>query len=145
MGEALDIMQVATGGAGVLVAEMVKSGWELVRSTMVRFFQRGGDEVAEQELRLLDAAQARLTSTAESERASIVESLQQQLTIQLAAFLQKHPDGAADLQALIDQAEQSGDGRASINAHHNTNSQVVISGGSISGGSFTYQPPRSEK
>ncbi|MEU6405121.1 hypothetical protein [Streptomyces sp. NPDC046985] len=54
--------------------------------------------------------------------------------IQLAAFLQKHPDGAADSKALIEQAGRKSGATPGFqaNATGNTNSQVIISGDSIS-------------
>ncbi|GGU47033.1 hypothetical protein GCM10010244_85860 [Streptomyces coeruleorubidus] len=145
MGGALDIMQVAAGGAAVLVAEMAKSSWETVRQAMARLFRRGGEEAAEQELRLLDDARARLVGSAENERASVAETLQQELVIQLAAFLQKNRDAAADLQALAERTDESGEIRGRVSVHHNTGSQVLIAGHSVTAGDFTYRAPEGEK
>lgn len=145
MGDALDVMQVAEGGAAVLVAEMAKSGWETVRATMARLFRRGGEETAEQELRLLDAAQARLVGSADGDRASVAKTLEQELLIQLAAFLQKNREAAADLQALLEQSEESGHVRGRVSVHHNTGSQVLIAGHSVNAGDFTYRTGEGEK
>ncbi|WP_217207474.1 hypothetical protein [Streptomyces sp. AC550_RSS872] len=143
MGDALDIMQVAGVGAAALVTEMVKNTWESVRDSVARFFQRGGEESAEQELRLIDTARQRLVGSAEGERASVEEQLRSQLMIQLAAFLQKHPDTAQELQNLADQVQEADEGsRARTSVHGNTNSQVVIAGGAINAsGGFHYRTP----
>lgn len=145
MGDSLDIMQVAAGGAAVLVAEMAKSSWEAVRGAMARIFGRGGPETAEQELRLLDAAHERLVGTAGDERASVARTLEQQLYIQLAAFLQKKQDAAADLLALADRSDESGEVRARVSVHHNTGSQVLIAGGSVTAHDFSYGAPESRQ
>lgn len=143
MGDAVEIMQLADAGATALVAGMVKSTWETVRDATARFFQRGGGDVVEPELRLIDAARARLIETAESERASVEEKLRSELMIQLAAFLQKCPAAAGELQELVDKAQgpEAGSG-ARMSADHNTNSQVVISGGGINAsGGINYRAP----
>ncbi|MEU3533934.1 MULTISPECIES: hypothetical protein [Streptomyces] len=148
MSGALDVMQVAGSGATVLVAEMVKSGWESLREAMARLFRHGDEESAEAEaeLRLLDAARRRLVDSPASERANVAQQLRQELLIQLAAFLQKHEDAAEQLQELVKRTDsQEKTSSATLVAENNTNSQVIISGGSINtaGGSFTYQAPGS--
>ena len=145
MGDAFDVMQVAAGGAAVLVAEMAKGSWDAVRAAMARLFHRGGAETAEQELRLLDAARERLVGSEEGERPSVAQTLEQQLLIQLAAFLQKNPDAAADLQALADRSDETGEVRARVSVHHNTGSQVLIAGGSVTAHDFTYGAPEGKK
>ncbi|MFJ4870526.1 hypothetical protein [Streptomyces sp. NPDC088757] len=149
MSNALDIMQVATSGAAVFVAEMAKSGWEAVRSAIASFFRQGqgGEEAAAEELRLLDAARVRLVECPDDEREAVAEALRRELFIQLAAFLQKNPETAVDLQELVDGAEPTEGGAGSRNSvHHNTNSQVVISGGSIrAGGGIVYRAPGNGK
>ncbi|MCX4478218.1 hypothetical protein OOK44_17490 [Streptomyces cellulosae] len=145
MGDALNVMQVATGGAAVLVAEMAKSSWETVRAAMARLFRRGGEETAEQELRLLDAAHDRLVGSPDSERAGITQTLEQELMIQLAAFLQKNPDAAAELKSLVDRSDEADEVWGRVSVHHNTGSQVVIAGGSATAGDFSYGMPEGKK
>ncbi|QFQ98132.1 hypothetical protein F9278_20090 [Streptomyces phaeolivaceus] len=147
MGDALDIMQVAGLGAAALVTEMAKSTWESVRGGVARLFRRGGEESAEQELRLVDAARQRLVDSAESERGTVEERLRGELVIQLAAFLQKHPDAAQELRDLVGQFRGDGgrDG-ASTSVHHNSHSQVVISAGDINAsGGFHYRAPEQSR
>ncbi|MFI9749516.1 hypothetical protein [Streptomyces collinus] len=143
MGDALDIMQVAGVAAAALITEMARSTWESARNAVARLFQRGGEESAEQELRLIDTARQRLVGSAEDERGAVEERLRGELMIQLAAFLQKHPDAAAELQELADRVQQADGGSgARMSAHHNTNSQVVIAGGGINAsGGFHYRTP----
>ncbi|CAL9449031.1 hypothetical protein SUDANB58_02412 [Streptomyces sp. enrichment culture] len=147
MGDALDIMQVAGLGAGALVAEMAKSTWESMRVGVARLFRRGGEESAAQELRLIDSARQRLVDSSESERGSVEDRLRNELMIQLAAFLQKHPDAAQELQDLVDQVKGANDGDgARTSVHHNTDSMVVVSGGDINAsGGFHYRAPEQSR
>ncbi|GAA1708400.1 hypothetical protein GCM10009680_56590 [Streptomyces yatensis] len=143
MGDALEITQLASVGAAALVTEMAKNTWDSVRDAVAQFFRRGGEGTAEQELRLIDAARQRLVESTESERGPVEERLRNDLMIQLAAFLQKHPDAAAELQELADRVQRA-DGASDVrmSAHNNTNSQVVIAGGAISAsGGFHYRTP----
>lgn len=139
----MDIVQVAGVGAAALVTEMVRSTWESARGSVARMFRRGGEEAAEQELRLIDAARTRLVESAASERGPVEERLRTELMIQLAAFLQKHPDAARELQELADPARSTDEASgARMSAHHNTNSQIVISGGAVNaGGGIHYRAP----
>ncbi|MFH9424965.1 hypothetical protein [Streptomyces sp. NPDC017529] len=146
MGDELDLMQVAIGAAAALVADTTKQGWENVRSAMARCFRRGGGATAEQELRLLDAARQRLTGSAESERRDVAEKLEQELAIPLAAFLQKNPEAASDLQALADQSDRTDAGAGlQANVRGNTNSQVLIAGRDASAGSYINRATEGEK
>ncbi|MFB7830099.1 hypothetical protein [Streptomyces sp. NPDC056056] len=143
MADAMDIMQVATSGAAAVVAEMAKATWEPCRRAIARLFGRGGQEAAERDLQVVDEARARLTQSAESERESVAEELRQALFIQLAAFLQKYPEAAEELQQLVDGSDSADEAmRSRTSVHHNTNSQVVISGGSLhAGGDIAYRAP----
>ncbi|MFI6940364.1 hypothetical protein ACIBI4_13910 [Streptomyces sp. NPDC050418] len=142
----MGIMQLATAGAAVLVAEMAKSGWSSFREGVKRFFRRGGEESAEQELRLIDSAQTRLTESPEAERSAVVGALKQELMIQLAAFLQKNPEAAKELQALVDASDHSGTrGGAQADVRGNTSTQVVIGGRDATAGDFSYGVPEGEK
>ncbi|WP_328912737.1 MULTISPECIES: hypothetical protein [unclassified Streptomyces] len=140
LGDTLNAMQVAEAGAATLVSEMVKNTWESVRDKVSRLFRRGGEESAEQDLRVLDAARQRLIGSAESEREAVEARLRTELVIQLAAFLQKHPDAADELRELAARFQKAGEGSgARANVHHNVNSQVVIANGPISNsGGFHY-------
>lgn len=143
MGDALDIMQVAGVGAAALVTEMVRSTWDSVRGAMARILRRDGEQGAGQVLDLIDAARQQLVDIPDSERGTVEERLHRDLSIQLAAFLQRHPDAAQELQELADTvqgADEGADTRTSV--HHNTNSQVVIAGGAINAsGGFHYRAP----
>ncbi|MER7877168.1 hypothetical protein ABTY63_26990 [Streptomyces solisilvae] len=147
VGEALDIMQVAGVGAGALVTEMARSTWESMRGGVARLFRRSGEESAAQELRLIDAARQRLVDSPESERGSVEDRLRNELMIQLAAFLQKHPDAAQELQDLVDEVKGASDGDgARTNVHHNNESMVVISAGDINAsGGFHYRAPEQSR
>ncbi|MEU9324093.1 hypothetical protein AB0D91_09795 [Streptomyces canus] len=140
-------MQVAGVGAGALVTEMAKSTWESMRTAVARLFRRGGEESAAQELRLIDAARQRLVDSSESERGSVEDRLRNELMIQLAAFLQKHPDAAQELQDLVDQVKGANDGNgAQTSVHHNYESMVVVSAGDINAsGGFHYRAPEQSR
>jgi hypothetical protein len=143
MSDAVDVMALASSGANVLVAEMAKAGWEAVRSAMARLFRRGGDDAASRQLELLDVARQELMRAAGSDRAAVAERLRQQWLIQLAAVLQVFPEAVEDLRSLIAQAppEAEGDSGARLTAQGNTNSQVIMSGGSINAGDIHYGVP----
>ncbi|MFJ5179310.1 hypothetical protein ACIP68_36365 [Streptomyces griseoviridis] len=140
-------MQIAGVGAGALVTEMARSTWESMRAGVARIFRRGGEESAAQELRLIDAARQRLVDSSESERGPVEERLRTELMIQLAAFLQKHPDAAQELQGLVDQVKGTRDGDGTqTSVHHNTDSMVVISGRDINAsGGFHYRAPEQNR
>ncbi len=105
-----------------------------------RFFRQGGEESVSEELRVLDLRHATLVETPENERAAVSEELRTQVAIQLAAFLMKHPEAAAVLQALVsDRTSEEGGSAPQVTATGNTNSQVVVSNGSI--GSVSYNSP----
>ncbi|MGX1760385.1 hypothetical protein ACWIG5_26300 [Streptomyces lydicus] len=139
----LDIMQVAGVGAAALVTEMAKSTWDSVRAGVRRVLRRDGERGSAQVLQLVDAARQQLIDSPEYEREAVEERLRGELMIQLAAFLQRHPDAAAELQTLAEQTQGADNSAAArTNVHHNSNSQVVISGGSINAsGGFHYRTP----
>jgi hypothetical protein len=139
----VDIMQVADAGAAALVTEMIKSSWESFRASVSGVLRRDGEQSAARVLQLVDDAREQLVDSPADQRAPVEDRLCRELTIQLAAFLQRHPDAAAELEELAEQAGERKEGagpRASV--QHNTNSQVVISGGSINAsGGFHYRSP----
>lgn len=139
----MDIMQVAGAGAAALVAEMIKSSWGSMRTAVSRLLRRDGDQGAEQVLQVVDIARQQLIDSPEDERPAVEGRLRDELMIQLAAFLQRHPDAATELEELAEEAHGAGEGAgAQTSVHHNTNSQVVISSGSINAsGGFHYRSP----
>ncbi|MFD3739088.1 hypothetical protein [Streptomyces sp. NPDC058629] len=144
MAEVLDFIQVATSGAAAMVAEMAKASWDPFRRGIARWFgDHAGTESVEGDLQVIDEARARLTECPESERDAVAEELRQELFIQLAAFLRKHPTAAVELQELVEGSDSADEGRqARTSVHHNTNSQVVVTGGSLrAGGSIVYRGP----
>ncbi|MFI8984659.1 hypothetical protein ACIG63_06140 [Streptomyces antimycoticus] len=147
VGEALNIMQVAGVGAGALVTEMAKSTWESMRSAVARIFRRGGEESAEQDLQLIDAARQQLLDSMTAERASVEEKLRRELAMQLEVFLRKNPDAVQELQDLIDEVKGATDGDgAKTSVHHNNASMVVVSAGDINAsGGFHYRAPEQSR
>ncbi|GHI86560.1 hypothetical protein [Streptomyces xanthophaeus] len=147
MTEAFNVLEVATSGAGVLAAEMARSGWQGVRDALVAFFRGGNEGTAADELRVLDLHQVRLVETPEAERERVREEICGELFIQLKGFLAKYPDTAVDLMALVRERQRAnGEGNSGprMVAENNTNSQVVMTGNSIFGGSFTYRAEESK-
>jgi hypothetical protein len=114
---------------------------------VARLFRRGGEESAQQDLRLIDTARQRLVASSESERGYVEDRLRTELMIQLAAFPRKHPDAAQELQDLADPAKgTSDDDGARTSVHHNTESVVVVSGGDINAsGGFHYRAPEQSR
>ncbi|WP_066953404.1 hypothetical protein [Streptomyces lushanensis] len=140
MTDAFNVVEVVTSGAGVLAAEMARSGWQGVRDALVGFFRRGGDQRAREELRVLDLWHARVLDSTETDREAVLEEVRGMLAIQLAAFLQKYPDAVTELAALVRERESGTAPGAKLTAHSNSNSQVIMSAHSITGGTFTYSP-----
>ncbi|MGW1464554.1 hypothetical protein ACWCPT_09435 [Streptomyces sp. NPDC002308] len=147
MTEAFNVIEVATSGAGVLAAEMARSSWQGVRGALVSFFRGGNEATAADELRVLDLHQGRLLETSEADRERVREEICRELFIQLKGFLVKYPEMAVDLMALVHERERAS-GEASSGprmvAENNTNSQVIMTGSSIFGGSFTYRAEESK-
>ncbi|MFD9292790.1 hypothetical protein ACFWBV_31915 [Streptomyces sp. NPDC060030] len=147
MTEAFNVIEVATSGAGVLAAEMARSSWQGVRDALVSFFRGGNEGTAADELRVLDLHQTRLLETPEADREQVREEICQELFIQLKGFLAKYPDAAVDLVALV-RERQRANGEASsaprMVAENNSNSQVIMTGNSIFGGSFNYRAEESK-
>ncbi|MFJ6012423.1 hypothetical protein [Streptomyces sp. NPDC092952] len=142
MAEAFDVLEVATSGAGVLAAEMARSGWQGVRDALVAFFRGGNEGTAPDELRVVDLHHARLLETPEAERERVREEICQELVMQLRSFLAKYPGTAVDLMALVRERQRAnGEGSSGprMTAENNKNSQVIMTGQSIFGGSFTYR------
>ncbi|MEV7213419.1 hypothetical protein AB0O31_10065 [Kitasatospora cineracea] len=147
MTDGIDLFQIATSGAAAVAAEMATTGWEAFRSAIVRFLHRGGPEAAERELRVIDEARSRLMAYPEGERAAGGEELRRALFIQFAAFLQKYPEAASELQEIAAGVGEAQAGRQSrTSVHHNTNSQVVIAAGPVhlSGGMGNRRPGGAE-
>jgi hypothetical protein len=146
VGEALDIVQVADAGAAALMAEMIRTSWESFRTSISKLLHRDGAQGAEQVLQLVDTARQQLVDSPVGERAAVEERLRRELMIQLAAFLQRHPDAATELEDLAEQADVSGEARSRTSIQNNTNSQIVVSGGSISAsGGFHYRSPEVDR
>lgn len=147
MTEAFNALEVATSGAGVLAAEMARTSWETARDAMARFFRRGNEATADDEIRVLDLRQARLVGSSEAEREQVREEVVGDLFVQLKSFLDRYPEAAPALIDLVRERERSGDGGDAgprMTARGNTNSQVIMTGNSIMGGSFTYRPEESK-
>ncbi|WP_328299192.1 hypothetical protein OG389_16190 [Streptomyces sp. NBC_00435] len=144
MSEVLNVAELAATGAAALVAEMARTTWQSVRDAMARVFGWGNEEpeaVARQLLQL-DAGYELLNGTEQADQEAVANALRTTLGIQLQTFLRQHPEAAGELRALVQRSEASepgGDGGRVI-ARNNTNSQVVISGGSIIGNTLHYRP-----
>ncbi|MFD7215688.1 hypothetical protein [Streptomyces cyaneofuscatus] len=139
-----NVPELATSGATMLVAEMVRSSWEAVRGGMVGIFRHGSEARAAEEIHDLDLRHESVVQSSEEERATVEEQVRGMLSIQLAGFLQRHPSAAAELFALVDENQESTSASGTgpvMTAKGNTGSQVLMSGGSITGSvSFRGEP-----
>ncbi|MCX5124640.1 hypothetical protein [Streptomyces sp. NBC_00347] len=139
-----NVTELATSGATMLVAEMVRSSWEAVRGAMVGIFRHGSEDRAAEEIHDLDLRHESVVQSSEEERAAVEERVHGMLFIQLAGFLQRHPAAAAELFALVEEKQDSESASGTgpvMTAKGNTGSQVLMAGGSITGSvSFRGEP-----
>jgi hypothetical protein len=144
MGSGFDPMQLASQGAQVLVAEMVKSGWSSLRERLAKIFRWSGD--ATRQLDMIDADRRELIQASEAEKEAVRGRLLGRWMVQLGALLDQYPEAGKELLALIDASASSaseGATRHSLTAFGNTSSQIVQAGENIQtgGGDFTFTPP----
>jgi hypothetical protein len=137
-------MQLASQGAQVLVAEMVKSSWAGLREKLSAIFRRA--DSTSRHLEMIDADQRQLIQVPEADQEVVRARLLSRWQLQLAAFLDQYPEAEEDLIALIESsaigtADQSGG--HSLVAFGNTASQVVQAAGDVStgGGDISFTPP----
>jgi hypothetical protein len=140
----IDPMQLASQGAQVLVAEMVKSSWAGLREKLPAIFRRGGG--TSRHLEMIDADQQQLIQVPEADQEAVRARLLSRWQLQLAAFLDQYPETAEDLIALIEySAGGAGDrsGGHSLAAFGNTASQIVQAAGDVrtGGGDISFIPP----
>ncbi|MET7505771.1 hypothetical protein ACPCDX_23820 [Streptomyces koyangensis] len=138
--------ELAAGGAMVLVTEMARSTWESFRAAVASFFRSGPPEQvdeqrADDEMRTIEAARTRLLQAPQTQREAVTQQVQQQLMFQLGMFLREHPESQAALRSLIASVTDSSPGTVQHNnVVNNTDSQVIISGGSLNAPSITFHP-----
>ncbi|MDF2272095.1 hypothetical protein P2Q00_42800 [Streptomyces coacervatus] len=138
-------MAVASQGVTALVTEMVRGGWDAIRGAFARFLHRDG-QAADRQLALFDEAAQTLARGADNPDSEERRRLESRLVLQLAAYLDRFPDMADELRALLpdDTPEPSTQGPL-LSAQHNTHSQVVQALGNLDAGSggINYgTPPR---
>ncbi|MEV4431443.1 hypothetical protein [Streptomyces sp. NPDC049585] len=94
-----EMAELASAGAGALVAAMATDGWEAARAGFVRLFRRG--ELAERAaLEAQLASGAELVGQAEDTEAAR-RSLVAPWEFQLAALVRRHPEAAAEVRAWV--------------------------------------------
>ena len=144
MNSGIDPIQLASQGAQVLVAEMVKTGWAALRGRLASIFRRTGS--APRQLEMLDADQQELSQAPEGGREAVRARLLARWNLQLAALLDLYPDAGEDLLALIEElagSEGEGSGGHTVSAFGNVASRVVQAGGDVhtGGGDISFTPP----
>ncbi|MEU3905568.1 hypothetical protein AB0F20_17255 [Streptomyces goshikiensis] len=141
MSELMSAGDLAAMGAAALVAEMTRSTWQGVRDVLAGFFGSRDEEGAAGQVLQLDAGYELLSRTDDANQPAVENALRTTLGIQLESFLRSHPDAAAEFQALIEKtAGASGPADGSLTVRGNTNSQIVVSRGSIIGNTLHYRP-----
>lgn len=135
MDAAFDATALASQGVTALIGEMVRGGWEAIRGTFGRFLRRDGQDAADRQLALFDEAEQILTHADEPADDQTRLNLERRLALQLAAYLDRFPDMAEELRALLpkDETETAAQGPA-LSAERNTHSQVVQALGSVNAG-----------
>jgi hypothetical protein len=136
-------MQLASQGAQVLVAEMVKSGWANLRDKLSAIFRRAGS--ASRHLEMIDADRQQLIQVTEAEQETVRARLVSRWQLQLGAFLEQYPEAGEDLVVLIE-SSSGGSGNQDVHslaAFGNTSSQIVQAAGDIrtGGGDISLTPP----
>jgi hypothetical protein len=135
LGAEFDVMAVATQGVAALVTEMVRGGWDVVRGAFARFLRRDG-QAADRQLALFDEAAQTLAREADTPDNEERRRLENRLVLQLAAYLDRFPDMADELRALLpDDTPAPGAQEPKLSAQHNTHSQVVQALGNVDAGS----------
>ncbi len=101
----LEIADLAMTGATAVVAAMATTAWDSTRDSVVRLFRRG--DTAEQETVQVQLAShdelVRRTEDTERARRALLPLWE----LQLETFLDRHPDAADDLRALIARAQDA--------------------------------------
>lgn len=138
--DALNVMQLATEAATVVVAEMAKSGWQAVREAMIQIFRRGGEETARTELQVLDDLRERLMAADDHAGQTL-----QHVSLQLAMFLRRNPSAVPQLRSMIDQFAGTTQTMERVSLSGVSDSQVVIAGGTASAGDFRYGAPEAKQ
>ncbi|HEY9328927.1 MAG TPA: hypothetical protein VIS09_11935 [Streptomyces sp.] len=146
----LDAMAVAAPVAGALAVEVARGSWAALRGAVARFLRRDGGPAVERQLELLDQAEQSLAEIPERDRDGARRQLEQRLLLQLAAYVDRYPDMADELAALLPDAQNDPhpDEAPPLIAQHNTDSQIVQAGGNLDAGSggINYGvPPRNQR
>ncbi|MFC1415040.1 hypothetical protein [Streptacidiphilus cavernicola] len=142
-----DVMALAAEASSILVAEATRTSWQGLRGAVAHFFRRDGEESRERQLAILDRAHEPLSSEDADVRTAAHEALGQQWLIQVAGYLQRFPEAADELRALLTQTGAAAEAReeaSSIVAKFNTGSVVLQARGNIDAGSggINYNTPR---
>lgn len=144
MTSGIDPMQLASQGAQVLVAEMVKSGWAGLQDRLASIFRRAGSTPRQMEM--LNADQQELAQAPEGEMEAVKARLLGRWKLQLAALLDQYPEAEEGLLALIESlAGKPAEGSSGhvVIGSGNIASQVVQSAGDVhtGGGNISFTPP----
>jgi hypothetical protein len=133
-----DPAMLADEGSKVLVQEMTRTGWELVKGGFARVFGRG--EADEATLAELEASREEVLEEDEE----LTESVRGMWKVRLRQRLKNDPEAVAELRALLDEIAPEPEGRGNItNIHHGDvrDQAILIQAGNIEGGvhRHTYQ------
>ncbi|MFJ3365718.1 hypothetical protein [Streptomyces anthocyanicus] len=130
----LNKIDVATQSITALAVEMTRGGWQALRDAFGRFLRRDGQEYVDRQLDLFDET-AQALQELDSEDSRTRRQLESRLVLQLGAYLDRYPDMADELRALLpEDLEQPQAPGARLNAENNTNSQVVQALGNVDAG-----------
>ena len=121
---------LADEGSKVLVQEMTRTGWELVKGGFARVFGRG--EAQEGTLAELEASREEVLEDDEE----LTESVRGMWKVRLRQRLKNDPEAVAELRALLDGIAPERGGGGVTNIHHGDvrDHAVLIQAGRIEGG-----------
>ncbi|MFD3683856.1 hypothetical protein ACFWTE_03390 [Nocardiopsis sp. NPDC058631] len=120
---------LADEGSKILVQEMTKTGWELVKGGFARVFGRG--QAQEGTLAELEASREEVLEDEE-----LTESVRGMWKVRLRQRLKNDPEAVAELRALLDEiAPERGNGNITNNFHGNVrDNSILIQAGRVEGG-----------
>lgn len=122
-------MELFEEGAKVLTQEMVKGGWTVVQSWIIRVFK--GDEAKKQKaLGELEESRRELAAAGESVSA---EDVEQNWKTQLRRLLREDPAAAAELRTILDEVAPERGAQNVTNIAHDVHG-TLIQAGTIHGG-----------
>jgi hypothetical protein len=141
-----EFAELAVVAAQTVVAAASTDAWGRVKQGFVQLLGRGARQLAQLATQRLDQTRKVLLASPESQMEGSRADLETTWRVRLADMLELHPEAAADLQALVDQARSDLPTEATLTRDHSfaAGRDVVItaSGSSVAAGIIHGDPPK---